>query len=79
MYNIEVKKRKNSRKYTPVKQLATDDEVIAYLKENGLEYAGTPYIFTHINLSDGSIITQKDDHFGLICSPERLRDKLTAQ
>lgn len=76
MYNIEVKKRANSRKYTPVKEFKTEQEVIDYLNDNGLEMIGTPYIFTHINLSDGSILTQHDDRFGMILSPVKMRDLL---
>ena len=75
MYYIETLKRKNSRKYTPIKALGdTLDSVIDYMKQNNIQYAGTPYIFTHINLSDGSIVTQK--YNGIICSPESLRKAL---
>lgn len=80
MYHIEVLKRKNSRKYTPVLDLPTEREVIEYMKEKQVTYAGTPYVFTHIKLSDGSIITQ-DVKFGdkeIMCSPTKLRDRLTA-
>lgn len=76
MYHIEVKKRKNSRKYTKVLDLDGEAAVLEYLKKKGLTATGTPYIFTHIDVSDGSIITQTDDHFGLICSPQKLRKML---
>ena len=76
MYFIEKLKRKNSRKFSPVLSLPTIDDVIIYIKNNNLAYAGSPYFFTHCKLSDGSIVTQKDDHFGITCSPEKLRERL---
>jgi len=75
MYHIATLKRKNSRKYSNIKDLPEIEDVKKYLKENNLFYAGTPYIFTHINLSNGDIITQ--DYSGIICSPEKLRIELT--
>ena len=77
MYNIEILKRKNSRTYSPVKQLATEKEVVAYMKENKLVHAGTPYLFTHIKLSDGSIITQ--NYNGIMCSPIKLNNLILKQ
>ncbi len=77
MYSIEVKKRKNSRKYTPIKEFETEKEVINYMKENKITFAGTPYIFTHIMLSDDSII--KLNCMGMISSPSKLRDMLTGK
>lgn len=74
MYYIETKKRINSRKYSPIEQYKTEQEVIDYVRHTGDKYAGTPYIFTHINLASGDIITQKDDRFGLICSPVKLNE-----
>ena len=76
-YYHEVKKRKNSKKYTPLKEFETEQEVLDYLNENNLKYVGTPYIFTHINLSDGSIISQK--YRGLMCSPETLKKRLEVE
>jgi len=77
IYTIEAKKRVNSRKYTPIKEFYTDEDIIAYLKENNLFMTGTPYIFSHINLNDGKIIRQT--YNGIICSPERLRSLLQAK
>lgn len=74
MYHIQTKKRKNSRKYTDIVKMETIEEVKNYLTINNLSYAGTPYIFTHIDLSNGDIITQ--DYMGIICSPEKLRGEL---
>ena len=74
MYTIEVKKRANSRKYTPILQYENIDEVVRYVKEKKLSFT-SPYFFTHIALSDGSIIRQQV--MGLTCSPEKLRDKLS--
>jgi len=71
MYKIE-KQLKTKRKI--LFEFETDEEVIEYMKSNNINYAGTPYIFTHINLSDRTIITQYC--LGLFCSPERLRKKL---
>ena len=70
-YYHEVKKRKNSRKYTPIKSFETEEEVLNYLKENNLTFKGSPFIFTYIILSDDSRITQKIR--GLVCSPETLK------
>lgn len=72
MYYLETKKRKNSIKYSIAKELGdTLEGVIDYMKQNGLAYAGSPYFFTHIKLSDGSIVTQK--YNGIMTSPESLR------
>ena len=70
-YYHEVKKRKNSKKYTPVKSFETEEEVLNYLKQNNLSFKASPYIFTYIILSDDSIIKQRIS--GLICSPDKLR------
>ena len=74
MYSIEIKKRKNSRKYTPIKEFETEKEVINYMKENKITFAGTPYIFTYILLSNDSVIKLKCNN--IICSPIKLRDML---
>jgi hypothetical protein len=76
MYHIETLKRKNSRRYTKTKDIPTIEGVKEYMRGLKLSYAGTPYVFTHIKLSNGDIITQSDDRFGLICSPEELRKQL---
>lgn len=74
MYYIEKKKRANSKKFTPVKELPEIPDVINYMAENKLVATGTPYMFTHINLSDGSIVSQRFN--GIMCSPEKLREKM---
>lgn len=75
MYYLEILPRKNSRKYS-IKQSLGDtlDSVIDYMKQNSLTYAGSPYFFTHIKLSDGSIVTQK--YNGITCSPQSLKTAL---
>lgn len=73
MYKIEVRKRKNSKKFSPILQFCNIDEVVRYVKEKGLT-ASSPYYFSHLDLSDGSIITQ--EVMGLMCSPTKLRDLL---
>ena len=74
MYYIQKKARVNSRRYgKTVAQLPEIADVISYLKENNIQY-----IFTHINLSDGSIITQDVLVGGnkLIKSPQKLAEAL---
>ena len=73
MYTIQIKKRKNSRKYSPVLSFMNIDEVVRYVKEKQLSFS-IPYFFNHIALSDGSIICQ--DVMGLMCSPVELRKLL---
>lgn len=75
MYFIEKKARKNSKKYTKTNALSNESDVLEYMEVNDLSYIKeTPYIFTHIELSDGSIITQ--NYQGLICSPTKLLEVL---
>ncbi len=78
MFIVEKIMRKNGRTFSPVAKLNHIEDVIFYMEANKLEYAGTPYIFTHINLSDGSRIRQTVDVGGheMITSPSRLRDAL---
>lgn len=78
MFYIEKITRKNGRKFQTVATLNEIEDVIFYMQLNKLEYAGTPYIFTHINLSDGSRIRQTVDIGGseVITSPAKLRDIL---
>ncbi len=78
MFTIEKITRKNGRTFKPVVKLERIEDVIMYMESNGLEYAGTPYIFTHINLNDGSRIRQTVDIGGseVITSPAKLRDIL---
>jgi len=80
MYYIEKKKRANSRKYTPFLQFINVDEVVRYVKDKGLSFS-FPYFFTCIELSDGTIITQKVQCAGreIPTSPETLRKLLTTK
>jgi len=73
-YYHEILKKKNSKRHTPVKMFETEQDVLNYCKDNGLKYAGTPYIFTHIILHDGSMISQKCN--GIMCSPETLKKQM---
>ena len=72
MYQLQAKKRINSRKYSTIKEYKTDDEVLELFKADENLKIHIPYVFTCIQLSNGQIITQTDDHFGLTCSPQRL-------
>ena len=79
MYHIQVKPRKNSKKYSKtIANLKDESAVINYMRENDLHYAGTPYFFSHIRLSDGSIITQTAvvGASELVCSPTKLNDMI---
>jgi len=78
MYNLETKKRFNSKNYSVVRSFNSEAEVIEYVKGNDLKFS-IPYFFTHIQLSNGSIITQRDDNFGIICSPQKLTGMLQGQ
>ena len=75
MYNIQALPRKNSKKYSKtIASMETVQDVKEYLERNRIEATGTPYIFTHINLSNNQIITQ--DFNGIICSPDKLAREL---
>lgn len=74
MYYIETKKRVNSKKYSKVKELPEISDVINYMAEKKIVATGTPYFFTHINLSDGSIVSQ--EYMGLLTSPMKLKEKM---
>ena len=74
MYLVKILKGKNSRKYTTIEKLAEIKDVKDYMKKKNLSYTGSPYFFTHVNLSDKSIVSQ--DINGICCSPEKLRDEL---
>lgn len=76
MYKILSKKISRSRGYEKIiAQYQNIDEVVHYVKEKALGVS-SPYIFTHLNLSDGTIITQ--EIMGMMCSPEALRKILLA-
>lgn len=78
MYKILTKKTKRSRSYERIiAQFMNIDEVIRYCKENNIKYAGTPYIFSHIKLSDGTIVTQ--EVMGMTCSPTTLHKAMLDQ
>lgn len=75
MYQIKGKKTiRSKRREKILYQFLNIDEVVRYVKDNNLT-ATSPYIFTHLELSDGTIITQ--EVCGLTCSPIKLRDLLT--
>lgn len=72
MYHIE---KKVGKVWKRVMDLKYEEDVVMFLeKKTGLRYAGSPYIFTCINLSDGSRLTQ--DNNGIVCSPFKMRDIL---
>lgn len=74
MYFIEQKKRINSKKYSPILELESEEKVLKYLNDNNIVAESKPYIFTHITLSNGQIITQRIS--GIICSPTKLANLL---
>lgn len=75
MYTIETKKRKNSKKYTPIEYLDTVQGVKDYLTKNNIQaLEKTPYFFTHINLSNGNILACSIN--GIYCSPTTLHKEL---
>ena len=76
MYYIEKLKRVNSKSYSPTGiELPEIIDVQKYLEANGITpLHETPYIFTHIKLSDGSIVVQK--YNGLTCSPTKLKEAI---
>jgi len=76
MYAIQTKNRKNSRHYDKtIFTCETESQIKEYLNANNLIITGKPYIFTHLNLSDGSIITCS--YNGIICSPQDLEKYLS--
>ena len=69
------KKRANSRFFEKkIKELKAIQDVKDYLERNNIVATSTPYIFTHINLSNGQIITQNCG--GFVCSPDKLAREL---
>ena len=75
MFQIIGKKTKKSRSYNKVLLRYNNiDEVVKYVKEKNLTFS-SPYIFTHLLLSDNTIITEEFN--GIICSPIKLKDKLS--
>jgi len=76
-YTHEIRKRKNSVKFTAIASFESETEIISYLKQNNLSYVSSPYVFTYIQLSDGSIIRQT--YMGMICSPTKLRDLIKTE
>lgn len=70
------KKRKNSKRYeVKIAMLPEIENVKNYLNANHLTaISPTPYFFTHIELSNGDIITQ--DFNSIICSPMKLKKAL---
>ena len=75
MYYIQALPRSNSKKYSKTLcELPEIADVKEYLTEHCLTVTERPYFFTHLKLSDNSIITQKFS--GLTCSPTKLADAL---
>jgi hypothetical protein len=74
MFHLQYKKRKNSRHYSDKDVFQDKESVIKYLADNGIKFSHTPYVFTHICLDNGEIITQ--EYNGIICSPIELAEAL---
>jgi len=75
MYSIAGKKRFNSRKYDKVIfEAETEQEIKDFMKEKKLIIKEVPYFFSHIVLSDDTIIRQT--FRGLTCSPTKLLEVL---
>ena len=84
MYYIKTRAKKNSKTFGKIiVSFETEQEVLNYLEVKGVYFESTPYIFTHINLTDGTIITQTmkvgQDNTEIICSPETLSKSLIIQ
>ena len=81
MYHIQARARKNSTKFSKtIVNCPEIEHVLDYLKEYKLEVLERPYIFTHLRLSDGTIITQTTeigkDKASVLVSPEKLAKTL---
>lgn len=77
MYKILGKKTKRSKYLEKILfQFNNIDEVVSYVKGNKL-VATRPYIFTRLDLSDGTII--KQEVMGMSCSPTSLAELLEAK
>lgn len=80
MYTIKTKARRNSRTYGKIVAAIPDIAgVRAFLAANDLYVTNRPYFFTHLGLSDGSIIVQTVSVGGkeLTCSPTKLAEALS--
>jgi hypothetical protein len=80
MFYVKTKNRPNASAYK--KTLATlpsIEEVSAYMSKYDLSPRSKPYMFTHIPLSDGTIITQTVamGDTEVLVSPEQLWNALT--
>lgn len=74
MYQILAKKTKRSKRYEKiVAQYTNIDEIARHARSVG-HASTTPYVFTHIPLNDGTIITQ--EVMGMTCSPVKLAQLL---
>lgn len=74
MYKILGKKTKRSKYLEKILfQFNNIDEVVSYVRGNKLT-ATKPYVFTRIDLSDGTVITQ--EVMGMTCSPTSLAELL---
>lgn len=75
MFQIKSKKTSRSKRHEKIDaQFMNIDDVVDYLSDNKISITEKPYIFTHLNTSDGRIIIQ--EVCGLICSPVKLAEKL---
>lgn len=75
MYAIQSKKRKNSKNYKLIKfQSESKDEIADYMIKNNIVIYNKPYIFTHLGLSNGDILTCSIGigENNIICSPEEI-------
>lgn len=83
MYYIQAKARSNSKKFSKTITSFQDDDfenISNYIHDTDSYILPKPYIFTHIPLSNGQIITQaiKCGDSEITCSPTKLYDYLIA-
>ena len=55
MYYIEKIMRKNGKTYKPVCELNDIADVILYMEQNNLQYAGTPYILSFADIQPAAL------------------------
>lgn len=81
MYTILTKKRANSKKRDlPVASFSDNEipKIIEYMNKSKL-FASSPYFFTHLELSDGTMIKYIVTKIGISASPTLLREALEKQ
>ncbi len=81
MYHIQAKARSNSKKYgKTIASFPLISDVKKYLDDNHVHATERPYFFTHIKLSDNTIVTQTvtigTDNAEITCSPTSLAEAL---